>query len=127
MRDKVTFEYAVIRVLPKVEREEFVNVGVILFSKPKKFLGMKVHVDEEKLLALSPKLDIDQIKQYLKAWEEVCAGAPKGGRIGEMELPSRFRWLTASRSTMIQSSPTHTGMCTDPEEVLAKAFEFYVK
>lgn len=126
MRDRVTFEYAVIRVLPKVEREEFVNVGVILFSKPKKFLGMKVQVDEAKLLALSPKLDITQIKAYLAAWEEVCQGAPKGGRIGEMELPSRFRWLTASRSTMIQSSPTHTGMCTNPAEVLAKAFELYV-
>lgn len=126
MRDRVTFEYAVIRVLPKVEREEFVNVGVILFSKPKKFLGMKVQVDEAKLLALSPKLDIAQIKAYLTAWEEVCEGAPKGGRIGEMELPSRFRWLTASRSTMIQSSPTHTGMCTNPAEVLAKAFELYV-
>jgi len=126
MRDNVTFEYAVIRVLPKVEREEFVNVGVILFSKPKKYLGIKIHVDESKLLGLSPKLDIAQLKAYLAAWEEVCEGAPKGGRIGEMELPSRFRWLTASRSTMIQSSPTHTGICTDPAEVLAKAFEFYV-
>jgi len=126
MPNKATFEYAVIRVLPKVEREEFVNVGVILFSKPKRFLEMKVFVDEEKLLALSPKLDLQLIKQYLTAWEEVCQGAPKGGRIGEMELPSRFRWLTASRSTMIQSSPTHTGLCTDPQEVLAKAFELYV-
>jgi len=126
MRDKVTFEYAVIRVLPKVEREEFINVGVILFSKPRKFLGMKVHVDEVKLLQLAPKLDVQQIKNYLSAWKEVCEGAPNGGRIGEMELPSRFRWLTASRSTMIQSSPTHTGLCTDPQEVLAKAFELYV-
>ena len=126
MPDKATFEYAVIRVLPKVEREEFVNVGVILFSKPKKFLGMKVHVDEAKLLQLSPKLDIQQIKDYLSAWQAVCEGAPKGGAIGEMEMPSRFRWLTASRSTMIQSSPTHTGLCTAPEEVLAKAFDFYV-
>ena len=126
MPSKATFEYAVIRVLPKVEREEFVNVGVILFSKPKKFLDMKTHVDEGKLSVLSPKLDIQQVKDYLVAWEEVCEGAPKGGRIGEMELASRFRWLTASRSTMIQSSPTHTGMCTDPEEVLAKAFEMFV-
>lgn len=126
MQSRVTFEYAVIRVLPKVEREEFVNVGVILFSKRKKFLGVKIHVDESKLLALSPELDLVQIKEYLAAWEKVCEGAPEGGRIGEMELPSRFRWLTANRSTMIQSSPTHTGMCTDPEEVLAKAFELYV-
>ncbi len=126
MRDKATFEYAVIRVLPKVEREEFVNVGVILFSKHKKFLDLKVHIDEAKLLALSPKLDIQQIRDYLAAWKAVCEGAPQGGRIGEMELPSRFRWLTASRSTMIQSSPTHTGLCTDPAEVLAKAFEMYV-
>lgn len=126
MRDRATFEYAVIRVLPKVEREEFVNVGVILFSKPKKFLGMKIHVDEAKLLALAPKLNIQQIKDYLAAWEAVCEGAPRGGRIGEMELPSRFRWLTASRSTMIQSSATHTGLCTNPAEVLAKAFELYV-
>ena len=127
MRDKATYEYAVIRVLPKVEREEFVNVGVILFSKPKRFLDMKVFVHEAKLLGLSPKLDLQQINDYLLAWEQVCKGAPAGGRIGEMELASRFRWLTASRSTIIQTSPTHTGLCTDPAEVLAKAFEFYVK
>jgi len=123
MQDKVTYEYATIRVVPHVEREEFLNVGVILFSKRKKFLGIRYHIDEKKLKAFSNDLEVEFVKSYLEAWEAVCEGAPKGGVIGEFDVPSRFRWLTASRSTIIQSSPTHPGLCDDPEKVLETLFE----
>ncbi|UZR97606.1 DUF3037 domain-containing protein [Chondrinema litorale] len=126
MQDRVTYEYAVIRLVPKVEREEFINVGVMLFSKPKRYIGIKYNIDESKIKAFSQDVDIDTIANYLKAWEDVCAGAPKGGSIGEYDMASRFRWLTASRSTIIQSSKTHPGMCTNPQEVLEDLYEYYV-
>ncbi len=122
MQDRVTYEFAVIRVVPKVEREEFLNVGVILFSKRKKYLGIKYHIDPKRLEAFSSQIDIDEIRDYLKAWELVCEGKTDGGRIGTLDLPSRFRWLTASRSTIIQSSKTHPGLCHDPEKVLEDLF-----
>ncbi|MBT30392.1 MAG: hypothetical protein CMO01_12095 [Thalassobius sp.] len=126
MQDRVTYEYAVIRLVPKVEREEFINIGVMIFSKPKRYIGIKYKIDEKKVKAFSEDLDIDTITSYLKAWEDVCEGAPKGGSIGEFDMASRFRWLTASRSTIIQSSKTHIGMCTNPAEVLQDLYEYYV-
>lgn len=126
MQDKETFEYAIIRVVPKVEREEFFNVGVILFSKRKKFLDMKYFIDPKKLEAFSCSVDFEFIEAYLKAWKQICAGAASGGAIGQLELPERFRWLVSARSTIIQSSPTHSGLCHDPEKVLEGLFEFYV-
>ncbi|MFT4804059.1 MAG: hypothetical protein ACI9YE_001257 [Psychroserpens sp.] len=126
MQDKVTFEYAIIRVVPKVEREEFFNVGVLLFSKRKKFIGIKYEIDPVKLNAFSNELDIDLLNAYLKAWELICDGHPNGGTIGEFELSDRFRWLAASRSTIIQSSKTHPGLCDDPEKSLENIFNTYV-
>jgi hypothetical protein len=126
MPDKYTFEYAIIRIVPKVEREEFFNVGVILFSKQKKFLGIQVEIDASKLKAFHSEIELDQFKAYLDAWKLVCEGDPKGGKIGELELSDRFRWLTASRSTTIQSSKTHPGYDTDPEKALLDIFEKYV-
>jgi len=126
MQDKVTYEYAVIRLVPRVEREEFLNIGVILFSKRKKYLGMKYHIDEARINAFAPDIDVAVIRQYLAGWEAVCKGAPEGGPIGKEELPFRFRWLVAPRSTIIQSSKTHPGLCTEPEEVLEVLFERYV-
>ncbi|MDW7690863.1 DUF3037 domain-containing protein [Flammeovirgaceae bacterium SG7u.111] len=123
MQDKVTYEYAVIRVVPKVEREEFLNVGVILFSKRKKYLGIRYHIDEKRLKAFSADLDPDMLKNYLEAWEKVCQGGKEGGCIGQLDLPSRFRWLVASRSTIIQSSKTHPGLCHNPEQVLENLFQ----
>lgn len=126
MQDKVIYEYAVIRLVPRVEREEFLNIGVILFSKRKKFLDMKYHVDKERLKVFAPELDIELINQYLAGWEAVCRGAPEGGSIGRQELPFRFRWLVAPRSTIIQSSATHPGRCTDPAQELEALFRRYV-
>ena len=121
MPDKLLYEYAVIRVVPKVERDEFFNVGVILMSKERDFLQMKTQVNETKLKALSSAVDADMINAYLDAWALVCAGR-KGGAIGALALRVRFRWLTANRSTIIQSSPIHPGYCDDPEQELEKLF-----
>ncbi len=126
MQNRETYEYAVIRLVPQVEREEFMNVGVILFSKRKKYLGLKYQVDEEKIKAFSKEVDPDMIREYLQAWELICGGKPEGGSIGALELPLRFRWLVASRSTIIQSSPTHPGICQDPEVVLEGLYKRYV-
>lgn len=123
MQDKYTFEYATIRIVPKVEREEFFNVGVILFCKRKKFIGIKYYIHPEKLKAFSPDVELDFFEDYLKAWELVCDGKAAGGKIGAMELSDRFRWLTACRSTIIQSSKTHPGLCEDPQQTLEEIFE----
>ncbi len=126
MPNKVTYEYAVIRLVPKVEREEFLNVGLILFSKPKRYLDMRYQLHEPRIRAFAPSIEMDLLQEYLEAWEQVCQGKPQGGPIGQLDLASRFRWLTATRSTMIQSSPVHPGLCGQPEEVLEKLFSFYV-
>jgi hypothetical protein len=126
MQDKVTYEYAVIRLVPKVEREEFLNIGVILYSKRKKYLGIKYQIDEKRIRSFSEEVDIDMVSQYLAAWELVCKGGKEGGKIGELDLPTRFRWLVANRSTIIQSSKTHPGLCDKPEEVLEDLFKRYV-
>lgn len=126
MQDKVTFEYAIIKIVPKVEREEFFNIGVILFSKRKKYLAVKYFIDPKKLEVFSSELEIEMINDYLKAWELICKGAPFGGAIGEFELSDRFRWLAANRSTIIQTSKTHCGLCTDPAEKLEEIFKCQV-
>ncbi len=126
MQDKVTYEYAIIRVVPKVEREEFINVGVILFSKRKKFLGVKYQIDQGKLAVFSEDLDIEMLNKHLKAWELICQGIPEGGAIGQFEISDRFRWLAATRSTIIQSSKTHPGLCKDPENELELLFNVFV-
>ncbi|MFT5984502.1 MAG: hypothetical protein ACI9RM_002968 [Ulvibacter sp.] len=126
MQDRCTFEYAIIRVVPKVEREEFFNVGAILFSKRKKFLGIKYLVNSNKLKAFSPEIELEVLNNYLEAWELICDGEPSGGKIGTLELSDRFRWLAACRSTIIQSSKTHSGLSSDPKEALEDIFRKYV-
>jgi len=126
MPNRDLYEYAIIRFVPKVEREEFVNVGVILLSQKSQFLDMKYHLDAKRLLALFPEIDIPFIKEYLDAWLLVCAGQPDGGKIGTLEIKVRFRWLTANRSTIIQSSPVHPGQTNDPNVELAKLFSKFV-
>ena len=126
MQDKVTFEYAVIRLVPKVEREEFFNIGVILFSKRKKYLDIKFHINPEKLKVMAPELELDSLNEYLNAWKLICDGKKSAGRIGEFEISDRFRWLAACRSTIIQSSKTHSGLCAFPEQELEAIFEEFV-
>ncbi|TXD49574.1 MULTISPECIES: DUF3037 domain-containing protein [unclassified Polaribacter] len=126
MQDKVTFEYAIIRLVPKVEREEFFNIGVILFSKRKKFLNIKYHINPNKLKSLAPDLELATLNAYLNAWKIICEGKSSAGKIGELEISDRFRWLAACRSTIIQSSKTHPGLCENPEMELESIFEKYV-
>lgn len=126
MQDRVTFEYAIIRLVPKVEREEFFNVGVILFSKRKKYLGIKYHINSNKLKAFAPEIELQLLNDYLNAWKLICEGNIAGGKIGEFEISDRFRWLAACRSTIIQSSKTHPGLCENPEKELQDIFDKYV-
>lgn len=126
MQDKVTYEYAVIRLVPKVEREEFLNIGVILFSKQKKYLGIRFNIDKKRIQHFSESTDIELVTKYTEAWKAICKGEPNGGTIGKFEISSRFRWLSASRSTIIQSSKTHPGLCHNPEEVLEELFTRFV-
>ena len=116
------FEYAVIRVVPAVEREEFLNVGVVLFCARQKFLKMLYHIDEERLLSLNSKIDIAEIKEYLSAFEHICKGDKNGGSIGLYPIVERFRWLTATRSTVVQTSKVHPGFCKDADEMLKKLY-----
>ena len=113
MPDKCTFEYAVIRVVPRVEREEFLNVGVIVFCKRPAFLDMKYVLDEQRLLAIDPAIDIEEVRLHLQAYEQISKGTNGTSPIAELDHASRFRWLTGKRSTIVQSSAVHPGLCAD--------------
>ena len=121
--EKHLFEYAVIRVVPHVEREEFVNVGVILFCSKKKFLETRIRIDNQKLQAFSPELDLQDLKEHINSFERISQGGPNGGPIGKLSQAERFRWLTATRSTVLQSSKVHPGLCVDPGEMLDRLFK----
>jgi hypothetical protein len=120
------YEYAVIRLVPMVEREEFINVGIILFSKHAKFIRAKIELDEERLAWFKCELDIDQITENLKAFELIAFGAKEGGPIACEELPERFRWLTAVRSSVIQTSRPHPGKANDLDQEVERLFLEYV-
>ncbi len=126
MPDKEIFEFAIIRVMPKIERGECINVGVIIFSKKKKYIGIKYTIDKQRLTSFSKDIDLVEISEYLKAWELIANGHQDGGLIAALELPERFRWLTASKSTVLQCSTVHPGMSSDPEAVLQDLFSKYV-
>ena len=126
MPDKQLYEYAIIRYVPRVERGEFINIGVILMAKRSKYLDMKYRIDAHRIQAFDNEVNVGLIEDYLKAWESVCQGSPEGGKIGELEVHERFRWLTAARSTIIQSSEVHPGFCSDPSEALEHLFEKFV-
>jgi hypothetical protein len=117
-----SFDYAVIRVVPRVERQEFVNAGVVLFCMEKDFLGGSVEVNEARLLALDPGIDLSLVRRHLEAIPKICAGDPEGGPIARLARRERFHWLVAPRSTIIQVSPVHTGICGSPAEDLAHLF-----
>ncbi|WP_375562485.1 DUF3037 domain-containing protein [Bernardetia sp. OM2101] len=123
IQDKFTFKYAIIRIVPKVEREEFFNVGVIVFCKRKKFLDIKYTINETKLKTFSCEIELELLNDYLKAWKLVCEGNSASGKIGQLELSERFGWLTASRSTIIQSSKTYSGLDSDPKKALETIFK----
>ena len=122
-----TFDYATIRLVPRVEREEFFNVGVILSCPEQKFLKARIFLDEEKLKVFAPTLDAETIQHYLDIIPKICAGDTSAGVIGKLTQRERFYWLTAQRSTIIQSSPVHTGLTNDAAKTLEHLFEKMVR
>ncbi|MBC7848258.1 MAG: DUF3037 domain-containing protein [Chitinophagaceae bacterium] len=114
------YEYAIIRFVPRVEREEFVNVGVILYCRNPQFLQMKFSLDANRLVALYPQVDVEEVKSHLNAFERICLGHVEGGPIALLDIASRFRWLTAKRSTIVQTSQVHPGLCFDSISTLER-------
>ncbi|WP_343623915.1 DUF3037 domain-containing protein [Flavobacterium lindanitolerans] len=122
MQDKHLYEYAIIRIVPKVEREEFVNTGVIVFCKKEQYIKVLYKIDKAKLQLYSDELDYDQLEQNLQAFVKIAQGAKEGGPIAAFDVPSRFRWMTAVRSSVIQTSRPHPGMCNNLEEISERLF-----
>ena len=120
MPDKFRYDYAVIRVVPKVDREEFINAGVILSCPDLSFLEARIKLDESRLLALDPNIDLDLVRKHLAAIPIICRGGDGAGTIGQLPQRQRFHWLVAPRSTVIQTSPVHTGRCNDPAAALER-------
>jgi Protein of unknown function (DUF3037) len=117
-----SFDYAVLRVVPRVDREEFINAGVIVFCAEQPFLGARVHFDETRLRALWPELDVEVVRQHLEAVPRICSGDPSAGPIARLAPRERFHWLVAPRSTIIQVSPVHSGLCQTPAGALDRLF-----
>jgi len=120
--ERAPFAYATIRVVPRVEREEFVNVGVVLFSRPRKFLGVEARLDGDRLRALWPELDLDAIERQLDVIRLVIAGDPAGGAVAHLPAAERFGWLSAPASTILQPGPVHAGLADDPAATLRDLF-----
>jgi hypothetical protein len=123
MQEKHLYEYAVIRVVPRVEREEFLNVGVILFCKKAKFIKMLFIVEESKMKLFSSELDLEQLQLNLDSFQKIAHGAKNGGPIAQIEIPERFRWLTALRSSVIQTSRPHAGLSINLGQTAIHLFE----
>jgi hypothetical protein len=113
------YDYAIVRVVPRVERGEFINAGVIVSCQERDFLEARIELDEARLLALHPQVDLDSIRRNLASIPLICQGGAEAGPIGKLSVRERFHWLVAPRSTIIQTSPVHTGRCEDPRAALA--------
>jgi len=124
--DWVDYDYAIVRVVPRVHCGTFVNAGIILHARTASFLGARVHLHRDSLAALDASIDLDLMERYLDAYRQVCDGADGGGPIGQLSRSERFHWLTAARSTVLQISPVHGGRTRDPEHTLDHLFSQYV-
>jgi len=122
MQDKSLFEYAVIRIVPRVEREEFFNVGVVLYCPEQKFLKAVFEINEARVMAFYPETNIALLHSYLCAFKLICEGDPAGGPISQLPMAERFRWLTAARSTILQTSSVHSGLCLNAQETLERLY-----
>lgn len=127
MPAELTYDYAIIRVVPRVERGEQINVGVILSCADSEFLESRIELDAARLLALDPALDLDGIRASLDTIPTICRGGADAGPIGALPARGRFRWLVSPRSTMIQMSPVHTGRTTDPVAALERVMDTMVR
>jgi len=117
------FQYAIVRVVPRVERGECVNVGVVFFCRPRRYLAARIALDEARLAAFAPELDLAEVRAHLEAMEGIAAGHEGSGPVARLDQSERFHWLVAPSSTVIQTSPVHTGLCEDPEETHMKLLE----
>ena len=113
-----SFDYAILRVVPRVERQEFINAGVVVLCLEKRYLDARIHLDPQRLKALWPEADAELVRQHLEAIPRICAGDPAAGPISQLSQRERFHWLTAPRSTIIQPSPVHTGVCDGTDGIL---------
>jgi hypothetical protein len=127
VRDHNSYDYAIIRVVPRVDREEFVNVGVIVSCPAKDFLDARIELDERRLAAFDSTVDVEAIRDHLASIPVICAGGDQAGPIGRLSQRERFHWLVAPRSTIIQTSSVHTGRCVDPVKVLEHLLETMVR
>lgn len=127
MPDPLTYDYAIIRVIPKVEREEFINVGVVVSCATQKFLEARIELNEQRLLAIDPTLDLETIRTHLAAIPILCAGGEAAGPIGQLPQRERFHWIVAPRSTMIQTSRVHTGICTNLPALIERLLDTMVR
>jgi hypothetical protein len=116
--EQSSFDYAVIRIVPRVDRDEFINAGVIVFCPEQKFLEARIRLDESRLRALWPDIDVGLVRRHLEAFPKVSSGDPEAGPIARLSQRERFHWLVAPRSTMMQVSPVHTGLCESPQGAL---------
>ena len=127
MRAPCSYDYAIIRVVPRVDREEFINVGVIVSCPALDYLAARIELDETRLRVLHPGVDLDMVRQNLASIPTICAGGPGSGPIGRLTPRERFHWLVAPRSTMIQTSSVHTGRCDQPSQVMENLLEKMVR
>ncbi|MCD0479845.1 DUF3037 domain-containing protein [Chryseobacterium sp. LC2016-29] len=127
MQEDKIYEYAVIRLVPKVEREEFFNIGLVMFSKREKFIKVEFHLCPDKFKLMRSKLDYDDITKNLESFKNIAEGKKDGGPIALLEIPDRFRWLTAVRSAVVQTSRPHPGKSKDLDQTFGKLFEELVK
>jgi len=122
-----SFDYAIIRVVPRVEREEFMNAGVILFCRTQRFLGALIELNIERLRSLAPDIDLLLVQRHLNLIPLICSGSVEAGAIAHLSQSERFHWLVSPRSTIIQTSPVHSGLCSDPREALQHLLETMVR
>ncbi|CAL9626547.1 DUF3037 domain-containing protein [Streptomyces sp. Tu 3180] len=127
MNERHVFEYALLRVVPRVERGECVNAGVLVYCRPKSFVAARTHLDEPRLLALDPEVDLPGVRAALRAVEGVCAGGGAAGQAARDDAGRRFRWLIAPRSTIVQPGPVHTGLTADPAAEVERLLDLLVR
>jgi hypothetical protein len=127
VQEKRLFEYAVVRLVPCVERQEFLNVGIILYCPDEKILISRTELDEARIRLLCPTVAMDEVREHLNALDRICIGGESAGPIGMLTIGERFRWLTAPRSTIVQTSPVHTGICVNADDTMERLLEKMVR
>jgi hypothetical protein len=121
------YDYAVVRVVPRVDRGEWINVGVVLFCRPRRFLAAMIELDRDRLRAIAPKLDLDEVQQHLDVFPRIAKGGKDAGPIGILPLQERYHWLVAPRSAIIQVALAHTGRCADPAAEIERLMDMFVR